>query len=65
MPPHKTRGRTDDIYVDLHVLVNPTMHVDQAHKISSDIENTMKKQISGVSDVVVHIEPREHEKNHD
>ncbi len=61
----RTRGRTDDIYVDLHVLVNPTMHVDQAHKISSDIENTMKKQISGVSDVVVHIEPREHEKNHD
>jgi cation diffusion facilitator family transporter len=59
----RTRGRPDDINVDLHVQVNPDMHIDQAHKISYCIEEAIKKGIPEVSDVVVHIEPREKEKN--
>ena len=54
----RTRGRIDDIYVDLHVQVSPDMHVDMAHDVSYRIENTIKKSISGVTDVVVHIEPK-------
>jgi cation diffusion facilitator family transporter len=54
----RTRGRKDDIYVDLHVQVKPDMHVDRAHQISSKIEEEIKKQVCGVTDVVVHIEPR-------
>ncbi len=53
----RTRGRPDDIYVDLHVQVNPGMHIDKAHKISFLIEEAIKKNIPGVSDVVVHMEP--------
>jgi len=53
----RTRGRPDDIYVDLHVQVNPDMHVDEAHKISYAIEAAIKKAIPEVTDVVVHIEP--------
>lgn len=59
----RTRGREDDIYVDLHVQVNPHMHIDQAHQISDDIEETIKKSIPGVVDVVVHIEPRDKNSN--
>jgi len=56
----RTRGRpSDDIYVDLHVEVNPDMHVDNAHKISYMIEEALKKGITEITDVVVHIEPRE------
>ena len=55
----RTRGRADDIYIDLHVQVKPHMHVDEAHKVSYSIEDALKKGIPGVSDVVVHIEPRE------
>jgi len=54
----RTRGRPDDIYVDLHVQVNPNMHVDNAHKISYAIEEAIKKGIPEVTDVVVHIEPK-------
>lgn len=54
----RTRGRQDDIHVDLHVQVNPDMHVDRAHDISYRIENAIKSCISGVTDVVVHIEPK-------
>ncbi len=53
----RTRGRPDDIYIDLHVQVNPGMHIDKAHKISYMIEETIKKNIPGVTDVVVHMEP--------
>lgn len=54
----RTRGRPDDIYIDLHVQVHPDMHVDNAHKISNAIEDSIKKAISEVTDVIVHIEPK-------
>jgi cation diffusion facilitator family transporter len=55
----RTRGRPDDVYIDLHVQVNPGMHIDKAHKISSMIEEALKKNIPEVTDVVVHMEPEE------
>ena len=55
----RTRGRADDIYVDLHVQVNADMHIDNAHKISYAIEEAIKKEIPEVTDVVVHMEPKE------
>ncbi len=55
----RTRGRPDDIYIDLHVQVSPDMHVDNAHKISYAIEEAIKKDIPEVTDVVVHVEPKE------
>lgn len=58
----RTRGRCDDINIDLHVQVSPQMHVDSAHKISYEIEYAIKRSIPGVTDVVVHIEPDKKEK---
>jgi cation diffusion facilitator family transporter len=55
----RTRGRIDDIHIDLHVQVNGDMHINEAHKISYNIEETLRKGIPGVTDVVVHMEPRE------
>ena len=53
----RSRGRMDDIHIDLHVLVNPDMHMDDAHRISDSIEETIKSGIPGITDVVVHMEP--------
>lgn len=55
----RTRGRFDDIHIDLHVQVSPSMHMDEAHKISYAIEGAIKKDIPEVTDVVVHMEPKE------
>ncbi len=55
----RTRGRADDIHIDLHAQVNPDMHMDEAHKISYQIENELKNKVLGVTDVVVHMEPQE------
>ena len=54
----RTRGRPDDIYIDLDVHVNPNMHIDEAHQICDAIEEAIKKGIPGVRDVIVHIEPQ-------
>ncbi len=53
----RTRGRKDDIHIDLHLLVANNMDVQNAHIVASQVENTLKKNIPGISDVVVHIEP--------
>ena len=53
----RTRGRSDDIHLDLHVLVDASMHVDAAHSITEIIEQKLKKEIDGVTDVIVHVEP--------
>lgn len=55
----RTRGREDDIYIDLHVQVDGNMHMNKAHQISYTIEEELKKGIPGVSDVIVHMEPGE------
>lgn len=55
----RTRGRPDDIYIDFHVQVSKDMHINKAHKICYTIEEQIKKDIPGVTDVVVHVEPEE------
>lgn len=55
----RTRGRPDDIYVDLHVQLNPDIHLDKAHQISYTIEDVIKKSIPEVAEVLVHLEPKE------
>ncbi|MFA4984590.1 MAG: cation diffusion facilitator family transporter [Candidatus Omnitrophota bacterium] len=59
----RSRGRPDDINIDLHVQVDPAMHIEEAHKISYRIEEAIKNGIPAVSDVVVHMEPREKKRN--
>ena len=53
----RTRGRKDDIHVDLHVIIDAKMHVDDAHKLSHQIEILLKKEIFDITEVNEHIEP--------
>jgi len=59
----RTRGRPDDICIDLHVQVDSAMHINEAHKICDAIEQTLKEKIPEVADVLVHIEPKERSRN--
>ena len=56
----RTRGREDEILVDLRVHVDDSMHVNDAHDISGAIEDSIKKRFPGVAEVTVHIEPASH-----
>lgn len=61
----RTRGRQDDIYIDLHVLMDDRLPLVDAHEVSSHIEKLIKKSFAGVTDVVVHIEPLSSEGQHE
>jgi cation diffusion facilitator family transporter len=56
----RSRGREDDVHLDLHVRVDPAMATEQAHAIASEVERRVKDQVPGVVDAVVHIEPGQH-----
>jgi cation diffusion facilitator family transporter len=53
----RTRGRPDNICVDLHIWVRPDMRIDISHKLDHKIEEQLKKEIPGVKEVITHIEP--------
>lgn len=53
----RSRGTADAIYMDLHVLVDPTLTVAKAHEIAHQVEAYLKEQFPGVTDMVVHVEP--------
>lgn len=53
----RTRGTTNSVYLDLHVLVDKNMPTEQSHAIADQIEAQIKNEFPAVIDVIVHIEP--------
>ena len=53
----RTRGTRSHVFIDLHILVDPSLSVENAHRIAEAVEKEIKSKISEVVDVVVHIEP--------
>jgi len=53
----RTRGRTDQIHVDLHIFVDPDTPVRRSHALSHQVMARLKAKIEGVEDVVIHVEP--------
>ena len=53
----RTRGRQDDVHIDLHVLINKNTKLEKAHNLSSILEAEIKKEIPAITDVVIHMEP--------
>ena len=57
----RSRGRPDDIRIDLHILVNSQMSVERSHQLANFIERDLRHNIKDVTDVLVHIEPSHHD----
>jgi divalent metal cation (Fe/Co/Zn/Cd) transporter len=53
----RSRGPADDIHLDLHVLVDPATPLAEAHALGHRVEQRLREQWPGVTDVVVHVEP--------
>ena len=56
---HKLRTRTvgREIFVDVHILVDPELNVSDAHEITEALEKTLKEQIKRPINIIIHIEP--------
>lgn len=53
----RTRRVGRQAFIDVHVLVEPSMTVQDAHDIADRVEHDVKQAISGPAGVTVHIEP--------
>ncbi len=56
---HKLRTRTAgrEVFLDLHILVDPELKVTAAHEISARLERSIEEGIKRPVNIVVHIEP--------
>jgi len=56
---HKLRTRTvgREVFLDLHILVDPELKITAAHEIAERLEKTMDEQITRPINITVHIEP--------
>ncbi|HEY3347138.1 MAG TPA: cation diffusion facilitator family transporter [Nitrospirota bacterium] len=53
----RSRGREDQVLIDLRVHVDPKLPTEEAHRIAHEVENRIRAEFGEVRDVVVHIEP--------
>jgi len=56
---HKLRTRMvgREIFLDIHILVEPALNISDAHEIAESLENALNEQITRPVNITVHIEP--------
>ncbi|KTC87514.1 MULTISPECIES: cation diffusion facilitator family transporter [Legionella] len=62
---HQLRSRSmgGDIYIDVHILVNPYISVSEGHYIAQHVDKALVEQLDAVKDVTVHVDPEDDELN--
>lgn len=53
----RTRGQPGAVRVDLHIQIAPHLDVVHAHEVTHWVIDALKREVPGVTDVVVHTEP--------
>jgi len=56
---HKLRTRTvgRELFLDLHILVDPQLDISSAHQIAENLETTLHEQCTRPVNITIHIEP--------
>ncbi|MDW7733116.1 MAG: cation diffusion facilitator family transporter [Methanolobus sp.] len=60
----RTRGPEGNVYVDLHVEVDPTMPTYKSHTVAHIVQYRLKEAFGGIEEVLVHIEPADNSQNY-
>jgi divalent metal cation (Fe/Co/Zn/Cd) transporter len=53
----RSRGTESEVYVDLHVLLDPEMSLRDSHERGRQVSDAIRRRFPQVADVVVHVEP--------
>lgn len=53
----RSRGSENNIYIDMHIMIEPSTTVYEAHNLEHSIANIIKKHINENTQVIIHIEP--------
>ena len=56
---HRLRTRTvgREVFLDLHILVDPNLNVATAHEVSQNLEKALNEQLTRPVNITIHIEP--------
>jgi divalent metal cation (Fe/Co/Zn/Cd) transporter len=46
-----------EIFLDLHILVDPELRITQAHDIAENLENEIAECLSCPVNITIHVEP--------
>ncbi|MDO9556242.1 MAG: cation diffusion facilitator family transporter [Coriobacteriia bacterium] len=60
----RTRGTANEVYVDLHIQVNPGVSVAEGHVIAETVEKAVCDGFVQVVDVIAHLEPLDEYQQH-
>lgn len=52
----RSRGHEEAIFADLHIQVDPTLSIDESHRIAHEIEQRLQSFNKSIQDVTVHVE---------
>ena len=53
----RSRGTENDIYIDMHIMLEPDTKIEQSHALIHNIENRLKEEINQNIQIIVHVEP--------
>lgn len=53
----RSRGAVDHVFLDMHVWLDPSMRLDEAHRISHVVKDRIMARYPQVKDAIIHIEP--------
>jgi divalent metal cation (Fe/Co/Zn/Cd) transporter len=56
---HRLRTRTvgREVFLDVHILVDPHLHIAAAHEIAESLEEALNNQLTRPVNITVHVEP--------
>lgn len=57
----RTRLMGQDIFVDVHILVDPFISVSEGHFIAQKVHHKLMKKFSNIRDVTIHVDPEDDE----
>lgn len=62
----RSRGRQDEIYIDLHLILDGTTQIAFAHDLSHEIEDYLEQELDKKVQLIIHLEPEiQHHEQHD
>ncbi|GAA0776406.1 cation diffusion facilitator family transporter [Clostridium subterminale] len=53
----RSRGSENNIFIDMHVMVDPKYSVEDSHVLLHKIENKIREKTNNNTEVIIHVEP--------
>ena len=59
----RSRGSNNDMYIDMHIMLEPDTTIEESHVLSHNIEKEIKNKINEDCQVIIHTEPYHKKEN--